>query len=121
MLECIEEKTIENGEALKSLHPNYKENSTVDLEKLTQYMTSIINPNLSQSLQKDAGYFQIIYYIMNTLNKEEYINYSLEKGPIKKEIIFKLINKINHMMDFETDFEKALKELSKRIRGNLTI
>ncbi len=121
MLKCLEEKDIQNESMLKSLFPNFSAQSPVKLEKAAQYLTYIITPSLGQNLQKESDYFQALYYIMNFLDKEEFIHHGLEKIPLNKELIYKLITKKNYVENFETTFQEAVKELSKRIRGNLTL
>ena len=120
MLSCLKKKRFGTYSEFLASTSSFSPNQSMTLEKAGFYFSKLTHEDLWKNVETGHGYFELIYYIMKFLNKEQYIHHAIEHQPVQKSIIYKWISLANFTDDLKIKFDGGLSELSSRIRGNLT-
>lgn len=121
MIKCIQKKNMDHYLKLAKAVPGFNANLPLSLEKATLYFSKIITQKLPEKIETVSGYYALLHYLMNFLNKDQYFVYGLKNEPIKTSLIYKLVTKANQTLEVDEKYETALDELTSRLRGNLSL
>jgi len=120
MIECIETKQIDTFTKLIASTPQYEASRTLMLRNAELFMSKIIDDDIWRKIEAEAGYYDMLYYIMRFTDKEEYIQYGLNEEALTRSVVYKLITRVNQTADVNAAFDAGLKELASRLRGSLS-
>ncbi len=121
MFNCIEDPIVADYAQFTSSTPEFNPDQNLDFEPALFYFSKLIHSDVWHTVELDSGYYGVLYYIMNFINKDQYVEYDLESTELNRSLIYKLITRVNHTEDIDSLFERALDELSARLRGNLSL
>lgn len=123
---CLEEKKT----SITKIRANtfgFDPVAKLTLERAGLYLAKFVSEGVwdwqeitSEGIIKEKS-FPMIHYIMRFINREEYLQYGIGGGPIKESLVYKLIGEANHTDNINEAYANALKELSKRITGALSL
>ena len=121
MINCLEEKEIDTYTKIAANTKDFSASKNLTLERAGLYLSKIIAEDIWQKIEKQNGYYELLYYIMIFINREEYRQYGLEGVDIPPSLVYKLITKVNHTENINAAYSSALNELGNRLRSTLSI
>jgi len=120
MIECIEEKENDSYSSIANTN-GFSANSNLNLERAGIYMARIIAKNIWEKIEDQADYFELLYYIMIFIDREEYTAHGIEGTAINESLVHKLISRVNNTENINQAYDDALEELSNRLRSTLSL
>ena len=121
MVNCIEEKEIDTYTKIAANTDGFSASKNLTLDRAGIYLSKVIAEDIWRKLESRNGYYELLYYIMIFINREEYTSYGAEGVAIPASLVHKLIAKANHAADINSAYDKALDELSNRLRGTISL
>jgi len=113
MLQCINNKEIDNYTVIHAMQ-DFDSTKNLKLDRAGIYLARIIAEDIWKK-NETIGYFEMLYYIMIYIDREEYIAYGIEKEDIKQSLVYKLISCVNNTADVNKTYDDAREELAKRL------
>lgn len=121
MIECIEEKEIDTYTKIVANTPGFDANANLNLERAGIYLSKIIAEDIWNKIEDQTGYYELLYYIMIFIDRDEYQTHGVDNVVINESLIHKLITKVNNTDDINAAYDAALEELSNRLRSTLSM
>ncbi len=121
MIECIEEKEIDTYTKIVANTSGFNASADLTLERAGIYLAKIIAEDIWKKIENQEGYFELLYYIMIFIDRDEYMTHGVGDAVINESLVHKLITKVNNTEDINEIYDKALEELTNRLRSTLSM